>query len=76
MIQAMQKTAVNMPAADTEIEKMRAQVQQELLSALQEAKPNGGSEKTAKYQFDPTQWSIYGWLILFLLAFSLAYIFL
>ena len=76
MIQAMQKTFKDMPAADTEIEKMRAQVQQELFTALQDAKPKESTEKSAKYQLDPMQWSIYGWVILFLLAFTVAYILL
>ena len=76
MIQAMQKTFKDMPTADPEMEAMRGQVQQELFTALQDAKPKENKEKSAKYQFDPMQWSIYGWIILFLLAFSLAYILL
>ena len=76
MIQAMQKTFKYMPAADTEIEKMRAQVQQELFTALQDAKAKESTKKPTKYQFDTIQWSIYGWVVLFLLAFTFAYILL
>lgn len=74
MIHAMQNIVMGMPAADTEIEKMRMQVQQELLMALQADKPKEKFDKNPKYQFDPLYWSLYGWLILFLLAFTVAYL--
>ena len=58
MIQAMQKTFKDMPAADTEIEKMRAQVQQELLTALQDAKAKESTNKGRRinFEWENAQW--------------------
>jgi hypothetical protein len=72
MIQALQKLT-DMPTADNEVEKMRIQVQQELLTALQNSKT---SEKSAKNQINSIEIPVYGWVILFIVSFGLAYLFL